>query len=421
MNEIDPYIQRARLLLEQGRPRDAEKQLAEAARINPDDDIVLSLLGKCKYDLKQYEEGMTLIRRALSRDPQEEYYHYLLGFGAYHLNDHGNAILHLKTACSLNPYAAPYFGLWAMILIEEKMFEAALEKADEGLAVDPSEITCLNARSTALNKLKRTEDAIATMQNALQQDPENEFTHTTIGWNMLEKGRVKEASKHFSEALRINPNIESARNGLKESLKSKLPPYKWLLQYSFWVNNQGSKARWIIPIAIFFGVRVFAGVTAAAGDNIKIIGVIVVILYLAFVATSWIINPLANLVLLNDKTGRYALTSNERYNALFFAAAILAGLVTIVVGLFAVKEESISNIVIAGCILMSLALPLGHMNFPIRIFEKAPRQWLSVALLITGIVSAVAGIAGLQSATMFFTAHAITFVAFMWVHALSSR
>ena len=32
---------------------------------------------------------------------------------------------------------------------------------------------------------------MATMHNALQQDPENEFTHTTIGWNMLEKGSEK--------------------------------------------------------------------------------------------------------------------------------------------------------------------------------------------------------------------------------------
>ena len=27
---------------------------------------------------------------------------------------------------------------------------------------------------------------MATMQNALAQDPDSEFTHNTIGWNLLE-------------------------------------------------------------------------------------------------------------------------------------------------------------------------------------------------------------------------------------------
>jgi Tfp pilus assembly protein PilF len=71
------------------------------------------------------------------------------------------------------------------------------------------------------------------MQTALSQDPDNEMTHATFGWNLLEKGRHKEATKHFLEALRIEPDYSSARSGLKEALKSKVPPYRWLLQYSF--------------------------------------------------------------------------------------------------------------------------------------------------------------------------------------------
>jgi hypothetical protein len=46
------------------------------------------------------------------------------------------------------------------------------------VAIDAESIICLNARSISLNKLKRTEDAIATMQHALAQDPDNAVTHT---------------------------------------------------------------------------------------------------------------------------------------------------------------------------------------------------------------------------------------------------
>jgi Flp pilus assembly protein TadD len=421
MSNIQPYIQKAEILLEQGRARDAEKQLGEALKHDPENHRVLCLLGKCKYDLKEFAQGISLIQRAIHLAPDEDYYYYLLGFGYYHLNNSKEAIGCVRQACMLNPYASPYFGLWALILIDENKFEEGLEKANEGLAIDPTEITCLNARSTALNKLKRTADAIATMHNALEQDPENEFTHTTIGWNFLEKGKLKEATSHFTEALRINPNMESARIGLKESLKSKLPPYKWLLQYSFWVNNKGKSARWIIPIGIYVAVRVFGTVSKTAGPGWQIAGVVVAVLYLVFVATTWIINPLANLILLNSKHGRYALTPREKMNALFFAAAMVAGLALICVGAFLHTGELSTNTIFAGVIAMSLSLPLGHMDFPIQWRDNAPSQWLAMILLATGAAAIICGTANLSFAGITFMIYAIAFVPFIWISAFSKK
>ena len=69
-----------------------------------------------------------------------------------------------------------------------------------------------------------TDEAIQTMEYALAQDPENELTHATVGWNYLEKGKHKIAVNHFREALRIDPNYNNAKDGLKESLKSKIAP-----------------------------------------------------------------------------------------------------------------------------------------------------------------------------------------------------
>ena len=151
---------------------------------------MLSLLAKCRLDLRDFQSASDLIESAIRQAPTEDYYFYLYAFTKYQQDKNSNALVHLKQACALNPYAAAYFGLWAMILIEEKQFEAALTKANEGLALDPEELTCLNARATALNKLKRIDDAVITMNNALKQDPGNEFTHTTIGWNLLERESI---------------------------------------------------------------------------------------------------------------------------------------------------------------------------------------------------------------------------------------
>jgi tetratricopeptide (TPR) repeat protein len=422
MQDIEAHIKLAHMLLENGRPRDAEKQLSQALQYEPDNHYVLSLLAKCKLDLKEFDRANDLIESAIRQAPNEDYYYYLYAFTNYQQDKNGKALLHLQKACALNPYAAAYFGLWAMILIEEKQFNPALEKANQGLAIDAEDLTCLNARATALNKLRRTDDAFITMQHALKQDPENEFTHTTFGWNLLEKGRHHEAVNHFKEALRLNPSLESARNGLKEALKSRVAPYRWLLKYSFWVTNKSKNARWIIPITIFVIVRLFAGASAAGSENWKTLGGIVLGLYLIFVATSWVINPLANFFLLFDSDGRYAVTENERWNALSFTGAVVTGLIIVLISVALPAENPYSGgLLTGGLILMSLAIPLGHMRFPWRRRGASFLQWYSMGLVVIGLITSVCCLFTPETLPAFTAVYLVGFAVYMWVHAFARR
>ena len=234
----DQLLERANLLLAQSRSKDAEYFIRQVLENDPEDDHALSLLTRAFYGQKKTDEGIETILRAIHAEPEKSYYFYLLAFGYYQKHIRIAAIENLNTAIKLNPYNAEYFGLLAFIFIEEKEYEKALSKADEGLAADAENSTCLNAKARALNKLKRTGEAIEAIENSLSKEPDNEMTHATVGWNYLERGQHKKANHHFREALRINPNQDSARIGLKESLKSSIPPYRWLLQYSFWINNR---------------------------------------------------------------------------------------------------------------------------------------------------------------------------------------
>ena len=422
MDDINPNIQRAQLLLDQGRPRDAEKQLSQALQFDPENHYVLSLLAKCKLDLKEFDKANELIRAAIQRQPEEDYYYYLAAFTSYQQDKNLKALEHLKTACELNPAASAYYGLWAMILIEEKKFELALHKADEGLALDAEELTCLNARATALNKLRRVDDAVITMHHALKQDPDNEFTHTTIGWNFLEKGRHREAVTHFKEALRLNPELDSARTGLKEALKSKVAPYRWLLKYNFWITNKSKNARWILPISIFVAVRIFAGASAAGNGHWKILGGIVLGLYLLLVATSWVINPLANFFLLFDKDGKYAVTRSERWNALSFSGAIVTGLVVLIISaIMGGKNQYQGGFITAALILMSMAIPLGHMKFPWNFRKANFLQWYSITLVVVGALTAFCCFFSRETFPAYAAVYVLGFAAYMWVHAFSRR
>ncbi len=385
---MDPYIERANLLLRQGRVNDAITQVKNALEQNPDNGEALAMYARCYFDKKEFDEGIKTILRAIAIDPGNPYYFYLLGFAYYRKSRPVEAVESLRKSIEMNPYFCESFGLLALVQIEEKQFEIALQTANEGLAIDPENITCLNGRSVALNKLKRTDDAVATMQYALEQDPENEFTHSTIGWNYLEKGKNKVAATHFREALRINPNNINARRGLKEALKSIIPPYRWMLQYSFWINNKGKKARWAVPLALYFCVRFFS--TLLQSNNAtEAIGGILIGVYLLFVLTTWLINPLANFFLLFHKDGKFAIDNTEKWTAITVVSALLTGIVFFGIACISTPGKIYPPLMVAAMACWAMALPLGNIQYPLSFKANTGKNKVAMMLVVLGLLTVI--------------------------------
>lgn len=380
--EVGLHLQRASLLLNQGRINDAVREIKNALSQEPENADALALYTRCYYEQDNFKEGLQVIQKAIAADPGESYYYYLMAFGCYRIDQHHRAIQLLQQALQLAPYNAEYYGLLSMVYLDEKNFNTALERADTGLSLDPENITCLNARSMALNKLRKTDEAIATMQNALSKDPDNEFTHSTIGWNFLEKGRHKDASHHFRESLRLNPDHKGSKEGLKEALKSNIPPYRWLLQYSFWINNKGKKARWIIPIGLYIIVRIVASVMSF-NEATSILGGIIIGVYLLFVITSWIINPVANFFLLFHKDGKYAVSLTEKWTAITVVASLITGTVFFIIGGNMDSKKLEIPLLISGICLWLSAVPLSDIIYPISWNKNGRKN--KFALLLTGL------------------------------------
>ena len=409
-------LDQARLLLDQGRAKDAEIKIKQFLQTEPDNHYALSLLARCFFFNKKFDEGLVVIQNAISLDPEESFYYYLQAFGYYQKDNHLKAVDNLNRAILLNPWHAEYYGLLSFVLLGNRQFNEALAKANEGLALEADNITCLNARSMALNKLKKTEEAIATMQDALAQDPDSEFTHTTIGWNLLERGRHKEAATHFREALRINPVMQNAQNGLKEALKSKIPPYKWLLQYSFWVNNKGKRLKTGMPIILYLVFRaliiIFNQNSATAGLVWILVGI-----YLLFVVGSWTMNSIANFFLLFHPDGKYALTNTEKWSAITVVTAMLTGFTVLALALFTpiatatVYEEVFFA---AGLVCLSMALPLGEIDYPIVLKKNNKRNIFSLLLLGIGLVSLLAAAIFPAQALIVMAVYGAGFLIYNW-------
>lgn len=387
----DVYLDRGRLLLEQHRYNDAEKELKQALALEPENDEALSLLARIKMDTGKAAEALILIEQALSLDPEEDYYLYLKSFAYYHLNRLEEATTAVNEAISLNPWQPGYFSLYAFILIQNRHFELALEKANHGLAIDAEDINCLNARTQALIKLNRSSEAFETIENTLAADPENDYSHTNAGFSFLEKGKHKQAASHFREALRINPANMHARDGMKEALRSKIAPYRWLLQYEYWLQNKGKNMRIIFILGLFFGIRFLLVAATAAPKPLAILIYIIFGIYLLMVIVSWLIKPIANLFLAFHPEGKYAVTESEKIVSYTVISSLLLGITCLLVYTFLPEgSKTAGQWAMTGFLFASLALPFSYIRYPLGEYKKSTKQWIGLLTIVLGAL-AIAG------------------------------
>ncbi|HRI19823.1 MAG TPA: tetratricopeptide repeat protein [Panacibacter sp.] len=409
------YIERAKLLLHQKRYKDAELQAGIVLQQNPTDADALQVIGHCRLDNKRYDEALQLFHQCLGITPDDDYVHYLIAFCWYRKQDLDTSLKFLEQAIGLFPYNAGYFSLLSNIYASQRKYADALYAANQGLSVNAEDIACLNARSAALFRLNKKEEAYDTINEALSIDPEDDFTHANYGWHYLEKGKHKQAVEHFKEALRINPNSNTAKEGYKASLKSKLPFYRWILQYSLWMNHQNRTVR----ILMIFGLwGVIRAITWAGKDSPawwKYFAGGLVFLYVAFVLFSWLGNALANLFLLTSKHGKLALTDAEKSSAKAVGAALLAGIILLICGVTLDKK-----FMHAGFLVCSFSIPLSFMDFPVKWFKGNGRQVTAHIMLLLGILTCIMLFFNDDTALFFGIVYFVFFAGYMWSGSISS-
>ncbi|HWB27769.1 MAG TPA: tetratricopeptide repeat protein [Chitinophagaceae bacterium] len=379
------HIERARILLKQKRYKDAEQHASAVLQGNPDDADALQIIGHCRLDTGRYDEAIKLFQQCLAAEPDDDYVHYLIAFAYYRNKGRDNAVAFLKSAISLNPHASAYYGLFAYIFLDKNWYEEALEKANQGLAVNAGDLTCLNARSQALFRLKNKEAAYDTIREALSVNPDDDFTHTNFGWHFMEAGKHKKAREHFRQALRINPNNSRARQGYKESLKANLAPYRWMLMFSLWLSAKSKKARWVIILVIWGSVRLLSGVSDAAG--LGILAYILIGLYILFVIFSWVGTSIANIMLLLTKEGKYVLTKAEKYVAASVGICLLGALAITVFGGY-IRGMKDGYQYFAALIVLLLTLPISRFEYIDGLKRYLYALIFTIALTALGLAAA---------------------------------
>ncbi|AFZ03034.1 tetratricopeptide repeat protein [Calothrix sp. PCC 6303] len=351
-------IERATLLLEQSRYEMAEKELRLALVESPSDASAHALLGLCLSYQKQYQEATQAAETAISLAPDMPFPHYIL---AYILCDRRQLELAEKSvmeAIRLNPYQDAYFALLARCKYNRKLWDEALLAANQGLIIDAENVECLNYRALCLSQLGRGEEALTTVEGAISISPEDATSYASSGWILLSHGKSPDkALEYFREALRLNPNLEWARQGVIEALKAQNPVYRMILRYFLWSSRLTQRNRWIFAVGLYFAIRLLLAGLNQAGFS-QLVAVVAAV-YLIFVILTWVADPLFTLLLRFNKFGRLALSKTEIQQSNWWAACFGVAIASLILWIYTNNTSALIS-AIACCLLLIPTAAMFH-------------------------------------------------------------
>lgn len=325
----NPNLQRGIQLFENGRYKASIPYFKTSLTKNINNYTAKFLLAQAYFQTDDDEKAYKISIELRNEYPNEPDIYFLLSQIYLNKENEQEALLLINKAITLDPFDENYFGQKAYILLKQKQFEEALLLANEGLKINAKSTFCLNARTTALTKLKRKDEAQQTINSLLFDNPDNANSHANVGWSYLERNDNATALIHFKEALMLDPNIDYARSGMLTALKAKNKLYNLYLSYSFWLSNKSKKNQWVFIIGLYLVFNIAIKILSAT--NLSIIVIPLLIAYLLFALGGWIMDPLSNMILLFDKYGKYLLNKNDTLSGQLFFALLLSTLLFFII------------------------------------------------------------------------------------------
>ena len=282
------------LLQAQARP-EAIQEAQKAVTLAPDIPNTYYVLGSVLDDVGRFKEAEAAAREALRLDPED----------------------------------ADYYALASSIRLQQKQWADALALANLGLSHDPDHVPCTNLKAMAQVNLGQRQEAGVTIGSALAKDPDNALSHANQGWADLHRGDHKAALDHFREALRLNPQMEWARQGILEALRARNPLYALLLRYFLWMSRLRGRLQMGVVMGAWVGNQVIRSLQRSNPALAPYLAPLV-IAYLAFAYLTWTARPLFNLLLRLDRFGRLALNRDQIVTSNWFGVSLLIALACLV-------------------------------------------------------------------------------------------
>ena len=241
-------LQRALALHRSGRLTEAEVAYRLILRQTPDEPEALNYLGLLRYQRGDAAQAHSLLRRAVTADPQSSTCHLHLGLVLEQSSNFEAALAAYREAARLEPRAVVALFNQGVVLLRlhrpedaeecfrrvlsatpgdadaglnlgralagQRRWERALEAFERALSHRSDWVEALNGKGGALRRMGRHEEALAAYRRALVVAPENPGLHNNLGNVLHELGRRREAKQAFERAIALDERLPQAHLNL---------------------------------------------------------------------------------------------------------------------------------------------------------------------------------------------------------------
>ena len=332
MDSADQLIQHGSFLRARGRHDESVAAFKQALAQEPSNahlhfELAITYLEHA--DESHLKDALESINQAIGNDPEYEVSHAVKGLILIRLNRDKEARRCVEDAIALYPdlplawlvKGQSYFSTGEWVLAEEALREA--------LAIDPDFDEAKNMLTIVLRAQGRVEEASVETSSVLSRNAEDPTAHANAGWAALQSGNRQQAEEHFKEALRLNPENEYAREGLREAYKARSLFYRLYLKYVFFMQKFSQNNRFAIFIGIYLAFRF--GKNILSNVSPLLTGALVVA-YLVFAFWTFLANGIGHFLILKDSTVRLTLNKNEKLDGLIVGGGFIIGLILGIAG-----------------------------------------------------------------------------------------
>jgi tetratricopeptide (TPR) repeat protein len=222
-------------LYEQFRYDLAETAVRKELSVNPQHPGSQAILGLCLAKRQAYTDAVAAMKKAISLAPDlPDFYQGLADIYRWQ-GELESAKKAIQEAIHLNPQEPHYLYTVALILLAEgeeltpegigadrACWQKGLELVRQVRKLNPYEAEYSNLETEFLQKLGE----LPSEEQPIDLDRIAAIAQTKNGWELIKEGKAIQAHTYFRDALRLQPDLEEARIGLLESLRSKYLIYR---------------------------------------------------------------------------------------------------------------------------------------------------------------------------------------------------
>jgi tetratricopeptide (TPR) repeat protein len=217
---LDIYAKAETAWIEKGRAFRALQRNEEASEcfdfaigINGKDKIALQLKAEVLIDLRQFEESVLHLDRALQIDPTLWSLWWDKGIALGALKKPPEQELECFSRCvELEPKLPHAWYRKGVALHDLHKIEEALECYDRALSLDPGYGDALKGKTIALKETGRAAEALAFHERLISIDPSDATAWNDKGATLCALGQSEQALASFNRALELDPNHALARH-----------------------------------------------------------------------------------------------------------------------------------------------------------------------------------------------------------------